>query len=77
MPLLWDLFSLFPAHAGVIPYALRQYAKLSLFPAHAGVILQLFTNRCRRGPFPRPRGGDPRHGFELAAVLAFSPPTRG
>ena len=36
-PMLWDLFSLFPAYAGVIPYHTHGCTQY-LFPAYAGVI---------------------------------------
>ena len=35
-PMLWDLFSLFPAHAGVIPEVTRNYSKGSPFPRTRG-----------------------------------------
>lgn len=33
-PMLWDLFSLFPAHAGVIPLPLDARAALRSFSPH-------------------------------------------
>ena len=33
----------------------------SLFPAYAGVILENGKNTCQTQPFPRIRGGDPKH----------------
>ena len=35
-PMLWDLFSLFPAHAGVIPFILRHLGQRSTFPRTRG-----------------------------------------
>ena len=40
-PMLWDLFSLFPAHAGVILLVVSIEEMEVLFPAHAGVILEM------------------------------------
>ena len=42
--ILWDLFSLFPAYAGVIPVSHNE-----------NIILH---------PFPRIRGGDPKHYYK-------------
>ena len=35
-PMLWDLFSLFPAYAGVIPMSRIRSASLSAFPRIRG-----------------------------------------
>ena len=35
-PMLWDLFSLFPAHAGVIPAQTDPFAVLHPFPRTRG-----------------------------------------
>ena len=35
-PMLWDLFSLFPAHAGVIPSAFVGMSAASTFPRTRG-----------------------------------------
>ena len=35
-PMLWDLFSLFPAHAGVIPFSAKSAKKRVTFPRTRG-----------------------------------------
>ena len=35
-PMLWDLFSLFPAHAGVIPHRKQQHKGAGTFPRTRG-----------------------------------------
>ena len=35
-PMLWDLFSLFPAHAGVIPYNAMEKTEKTAFPRTRG-----------------------------------------
>ena len=76
--MLRDLFSLFPAYAGVIlqKEAPKETPK-ELFPAYAGVILELEAKQWPKEPFPRIRGGDPKRRYHDTMKNSFSPHTRG
>ena len=58
--ILWDIFSTFPAHAGVIPSVAQLEATAKYFPRTRGgdpqqidMLVRIWEN------FPRTRGGDP------------------
>ena len=56
-PMLWDLFSLFPAHAGVIPYWILTKRRLKTFPRTRGGDPQIGIICFVRGDFsPHTRG---------------------
>ena len=76
-PMLWDLFSLFPAYAGVIPYRVRLAVNPFSFPRIRGG--DPLYRYCKRYDinFSRIRGGDPKHGCFIKILWVFSPHTRG
>ena len=56
-PMLWDLFSLFPAHAGVIPNKLELHEIRRAFPRTRGGDPCLFAHVCKLRIFsPHTRG---------------------
>ena len=75
--MLRDLFSLFPAYAGVIHDWCVVFTGEFLFPAYAGVIPKRINVQSKPMPFPRIRGGDPGLSALHAVLQDFSPPTRG
>ena len=76
--MLRDLFSLFPAHAGVIPRGnAKSRRERQLFPAHAGVILRFYSPENKEITFPRTCGGDPYTAKPADYIVPFSPHTRG
>ena len=56
-PMLWDLFSLFPAHAGVIPLIVQNEPQFFAFPRTRGGDPVSFTFWSRLNRFsPHTRG---------------------
>ena len=74
----WGLyFPLFPAHAGVIPYAANERYAVAAVPRTRGVILRSSSRRKRWIAVPRTRGGDPLIPGSYPALKGCSPHTRG
>ena len=76
--MLRDLFSLFPAHAGVIPEYTTPVTTAPAFPRTCGGD----PARERKKPpgaaaFPRTCGGDPYTAKPADYIVPFSPHTRG
>ena len=56
-PMLWDLFSLFPAYAGVIPESIDVQAEIETFPRiRGGDPLCTHVQRDGKGFSPHTRG---------------------
>ena len=56
-PMLWDLFSLFPAHAGVIPVQIPEYLGGGTFPRTRGGDPKGYRDGKEEGDFsPHTRG---------------------
>ena len=76
--MLRDLFSLFPAYAGVIPWFLRMSKIATTFPRiRGGDPGMLLVGAAAAAAFPRIRGGDPLFQRVGGEVCDFSPHTRG
>ena len=76
-PMLWDLFSLFPAYAGVIPGHTETEGKSVTFPRIRGGDPALNSLSLVNAAFPRIRGGDPYWERSFFQRMRFSPHTRG
>ena len=79
--MLRDLFSLFPAYAGVIPHGRLVRPHLPPFPRIRGGDPEPgysahFDHKLRLS-FPRIRGGDPTLQAIMQGIYNFSPHTRG
>ena len=75
--MLRDLFSLFPAYAGVIPHVMCPGDIAGPFPRIRGVIRFHKLLKEPLSAFPRIRGGDPYTVTDADGDTLFSPHTRG